>query len=56
MLLELSRLSVPPGQRVLLGMLLAEVILPYLEQSRTIGRNTKMKAFRQWARENIKDF
>ncbi|YAF98907.1 MAG: Uma2 family endonuclease [Nodularia sp. CChRGM 3473] len=37
------------------GMPLTEVILRYLEQSRTAGRNATMKAFRQWVRERMKD-
>nr|WP_250125833.1 Uma2 family endonuclease [Chroococcidiopsis sp. CCMEE 29] len=36
------------------GMPLMEAILRYLEQSRTAGRNTTMKAFRQWVRESMK--
>ena len=33
------------------GLLLSEKIPPHLEQSRTAGRNTALKAFRQWIRE-----
>ncbi len=33
------------------GLPLKEVIPHYLEQSKTIGRNAVMKAFRQWVRE-----
>jgi Uma2 family endonuclease len=36
------------------GMPLTEAIIRYLEQSRTAGRNTTMKAFRQWVRESMK--
>lgn len=32
---------------------IAEVLLEYLEQSKTIGRNKVIKAFRQWIRERI---
>ena len=35
------------------GMPLAEVIPIYLEQSKTVGRNTALKAFRTWVREHI---
>ncbi|MBF2027258.1 MAG: Uma2 family endonuclease [Oscillatoriales cyanobacterium C42_A2020_001] len=33
---------------------LNSILLQYLEESRTVGRNTVMKAFRRWVRESIK--
>lgn len=35
------------------GMTLAEVIPQYLEQSKTVGRNATLRAFRQWVRVQL---
>lgn len=48
MLLELTRLEVPPNFP---GLPVAEVLPRYLAESKTIGRNKTVKAFRKWVRE-----
>jgi len=49
-LLQAGKYIVSPNSMIFPNIPLVEVIPQYLEQSRTAGRNTTMKAFRQWVR------
>lgn len=52
-LLQAGKYVVSTNSLIFPNIPLVEAIPQYLEQSRTAGRNTTMKAFRQWVREQI---
>jgi Uma2 family endonuclease len=53
--LQAGKYIVSPNSMIFPKIPLVEVIPQYLEQSKTAGRNTTMKAFRQWVREIVGD-
>lgn len=52
-LLQGGNYKVAERSSIVLNLPLGEVIPQYAEQSRTLGRNATLKAFRQWVRQQI---